>query len=100
MWAQFHTLVTHELKAILELLAFVVARKRLKPDLAVFDVLLLVDGQISTRLFFKPLLGTQTQIVNTDVWHFASLQPSPGLGRYSSTSSWDLASYFLRVGIG
>ena len=61
MWAQFHTLVTHELKAILELLAFVVARKRLKPDLAVFDVLLLVDGQISTRLFFKPLLGTQTQ---------------------------------------
>jgi hypothetical protein len=37
-----HTLVTHELQAILELLAFVVARKMLKPELAVFDVLLSV----------------------------------------------------------
>src|SRR5215467_8046069 len=36
------TLVTHELRAILELLAFVVARKTLKPDLAVLDILLSV----------------------------------------------------------
>jgi hypothetical protein len=36
------TLVTHELKAVLELLAFVVARKMLKPELAVLDVLLSV----------------------------------------------------------
>ncbi len=36
------TLVTHELRAILELLAFVVARKMLKPDLGVLDILLSV----------------------------------------------------------
>jgi len=36
------TLVTHELRAILELLAFVVARKMLKPDLNVLDILLSV----------------------------------------------------------
>jgi hypothetical protein len=36
------TLVTHDLRAILELLAFVVARKMLKPDLAVMDILLSV----------------------------------------------------------
>src|SRR5215510_1719423 len=33
------TLVTHDLRAILELLAFVVARKMLKPDLTVLDIL-------------------------------------------------------------
>ena len=33
------TLVTHELRAILELLAFVVARKMLKPDVTVLDIL-------------------------------------------------------------
>src|SRR5262245_45758082 len=33
------TLVTHDLRAILELLAFVVARKMLKPDLGVLDIL-------------------------------------------------------------
>ena len=36
------TLVTHDLRAILELLAFVIARKMLKPDLAVLDILLSV----------------------------------------------------------
>ena len=36
------TLVTHDLRAILELLCFVVARKMLKPDLAFLDVLLSV----------------------------------------------------------
>lgn len=36
------TLVTHDLRAILELLAFVVARKMLKPDLSVFDIVLSV----------------------------------------------------------
>ena len=35
-------LVTHNLKAILELLAFVVARKMLKPDLVGLDILLSV----------------------------------------------------------
>ena len=36
------TLVTHDLRAILELLAFVVARKMLRPDLGVLDILLSV----------------------------------------------------------
>lgn len=36
------TLVTHDLRAILELLAFVVARKMLKPDVSVLDILLCV----------------------------------------------------------
>ena len=36
------TLVTHDLRAILELLAFVVARKMLKPDASVLDILLCV----------------------------------------------------------
>ena len=34
------TLVTHDLGAILELLAFVVARKTLKPDVDAFDIFL------------------------------------------------------------
>lgn len=34
------TLLTHELEAVLELLAFVVARKTMKPDLTVIDILL------------------------------------------------------------
>jgi hypothetical protein len=38
------TLVTHDLRAILELLAFVVARKMLKPDLNVIDIVLSVSG--------------------------------------------------------
>lgn len=36
------TLFTHELYALLELLAFVVARKTLKPDLTVIDIFLSV----------------------------------------------------------
>ena len=34
------TMLTHELEAVLELLAFVVARKTMKPDLTVTDILL------------------------------------------------------------
>jgi len=36
------TLLTHELEAVIEMLAFVVARKTLKPDLTVTDILLSV----------------------------------------------------------
>lgn len=36
------TLLTHNLEAVLELLAFVVARKTLKPDLAVTEILMSV----------------------------------------------------------
>lgn len=38
------TLLTHDLEAILELLAFVVARKMLKPDVSAPDILMSVVG--------------------------------------------------------
>ena len=38
------TLVTHDLGAVLELLAFVIARKLLKPDLSALDILLSVSA--------------------------------------------------------
>jgi hypothetical protein len=49
------TLVTHDLMAVLELLAFVVARKMLKPELATIDILLGVAafaGLLAARRFF------------------------------------------------
>lgn len=51
------TLVTHDLMAVLELLAFVVARKMLKPDLSTLDILLGVGsfvGLLAARWFFFP----------------------------------------------
>ena len=36
------TLITHDLTAILELLAFVIARKMLKPDLEAIDIVVSV----------------------------------------------------------
>src|SRR5262245_11702563 len=54
------TLVTHELRALLELLAFVVARKMLKPDLAVLDILLSV-------LAFVALLAANRFWLSTSV---------------------------------
>jgi hypothetical protein len=52
------TLVTHELRAILELLAFVVARKMLKPDLAVLDILLSVLAFVALLAANRFLLST------------------------------------------
>ena len=49
------TLVTHNLGAVLELLAFVIARKLLKPDLSAVDILLSVSAfaiLLVTRRFF------------------------------------------------
>jgi hypothetical protein len=54
------TLVTHDLMAVLELLAFVVARKMLKPELATIDILLGVAafaGLLAARRFFLPPLA-------------------------------------------
>ncbi len=51
------TLVTHDLNAVLELLAFVVARKMLKPELATLDILLGIAafvGLLAARRFFLP----------------------------------------------
>jgi hypothetical protein len=52
------TLVTHELRAILELLGFVVARKMLKPDSAVLDIL-------SSVLAFVALLAANRFLLST-----------------------------------
>jgi hypothetical protein len=52
------TLVTHELRAILELLAFVVARKMLKPDLAVLDIVLSVLAFVALLAANRFLLST------------------------------------------
>jgi hypothetical protein len=46
------TLITHDLAAILELLAFVIARKMLKPDLTALDIVLSVAG-FSTLLVVR-----------------------------------------------
>jgi hypothetical protein len=49
--------LTHDLMAILELLAFVVARKMLKPELPTFDILLGVAafvGLLAARRFLLP----------------------------------------------
>jgi len=54
------TLVTHDLAAILELLAFVVARKLLKPDLTALEILLGAGafvGLLAARRFLLPLLA-------------------------------------------
>ena len=41
------TLVTHDLGAVLELVAFVIARKLLKPDLTALDILLSVTAFVA-----------------------------------------------------
>ena len=41
------TLVTHDLSAVLELVAFVIARKLLKPDLTALDILLSVTAFVA-----------------------------------------------------
>lgn len=52
------TLLTHDLEAVLELLAFVVARKTLKPDLSVTDILFCVFSFVilmaARRFLIKP----------------------------------------------
>jgi hypothetical protein len=59
------TLFTHDLRAILELLAFVVARKMLKPDLSVFDILLSVLAFVAllaaNRFLFSPSAPLKNQ---------------------------------------
>ena len=51
------TLLTHDLGAVLELLAFVIARKLLKPDLTALDILLSVSAfvvlLIARRFFLR-----------------------------------------------
>ena len=50
------TLVTHNLTAILELIAFVVARKMLKPDISSMDILLCSLAFVSLLVVYKYLL--------------------------------------------
>jgi len=60
------TLITHELMAVLELLAFVVARKMLKPDLDVLDILLGVAAFVALLVARRYLMspGAQTTAVS------------------------------------
>ena len=56
------TLITHDLAAVLELLAFVVARKMLKPDLPTLDIVLGVAafvGLLAARRFLLPTLESE-----------------------------------------
>lgn len=50
------TLLTHDLEAILELLAFVVARKILKPEVAALDIFLSVTAFVGLLVARKYLL--------------------------------------------
>src|SRR5262249_30897502 len=54
------TLVTHDLRALLELLAFVIARKMLKPDLADLDILLSVLAFVALLAANRFLLSTSS----------------------------------------
>jgi hypothetical protein len=53
------TLVTHDLEAVLELVAFVIARKLLKPELTALDILLSVLAFVALlaarRFLLRPL---------------------------------------------
>jgi hypothetical protein len=51
------TLVTHDLMAVLELLAFVIARKMLKPDLEALDIVLGVTGFVALLAARRYLMG-------------------------------------------
>mgnify|MGYP001373267814 CR=1 FL=1 len=55
------TLITHDLMAVLELLAFVVARKMLKPDLDVLDILLGVAAFVALLVARRYLMSPGAQ---------------------------------------
>lgn len=57
-------LVTHDLNAVLELLAFVIARKMLKPDLASEDIVLGVLGFVAL-LFARRFLPSGVPLSET-----------------------------------
>lgn len=57
-------LVTHDLNAVLELLAFVIARKMLKPDLASEDIVLGVLGFVAL-LFARRFLPAAVPLSET-----------------------------------
>jgi len=54
-------LVTHSLLAVLELLAFVIARKMLKPDLSAIDLVLAVVSFVILLVGRRYLLNAKTQ---------------------------------------
>ena len=61
------TLVTHDLNAVLELLAFVVARKMLKPELTALDIFLAAGtfvGLLAARRFLLPLPASEPKQQN------------------------------------
>lgn len=72
-------LVTHELEAILELLAFVIARKMLKPDLTSVDIALSVLGFVTLVAASRYLFGRLGfQRVKAEEPPTLSTPPGPG----------------------
>lgn len=63
------TLLTHELEAVLELLAFVVARKTLKPDLSVAEILYSVVAFVILLAARKYLVICELEPVEDKVLH-------------------------------
>jgi predicted benzoate:H+ symporter BenE len=64
------TLLTHELEAVLELLAFVVARKTMKPDLTVIDILLCSISFVillAARKYFTRREDSDSEIITNQV---------------------------------
>lgn len=63
-------LVTHSLAAVLELLAFVIARKMLKPDLTSLDIILSV-------IAFVALLGGRRYLTSRTCYQSGELEEDP-----------------------
>ena len=75
------TLVTHDLMAVLELLAFVVARKMLKPELATIDILL---ASPPSRGFSLPAASSFRHSL-----HYATKQTNSGERLSLRPSAWN-----------
>jgi hypothetical protein len=73
-------LVTHELSAVLELLAFVIARKMLKPELTSLDVLL-------STVAFVALLAGGKLFLPERVWDAASRETRRGTSESSTAEA-------------
>jgi len=58
-------LVVHDLMAILELLAFVIARKMLKPDIVALDIVLAVTAFVALLAARRYLLAAPTSPIQT-----------------------------------
>ena len=61
-------LVVHDLAAVLELLAFVIARKMLKPDLVAVDILLVVTAFVALMWARRFVVTKQPKVTNEGLY--------------------------------